>query len=89
MDAKLNHCPNCKQNVVPKLQARQGAGCMVFLTCCMVGTMVLMVDAEPPLPVIACTAFWLGGFVSMMVLGHGKRVCPKCGLLRKQMGRAL
>ncbi len=86
---KLRHCPNCKQNVVPALQSRQGAGCVSFLACLLMGCLMVLVDAEPPILVVLCTGWWMAGFVMLLVLGHGKRICPKCGMPNSQMGKAL
>ena len=87
--SKLRHCPNCKQNVMPKLTSRGGAGCMVFVTCCLVGVLMILVDAEPPTPAILCVAWWVAGFVVMLVMGRGKRICPMCGMSGSKMGKAL
>ncbi len=86
---RLRHCPNCKQNVVPALQSRQGAGCAVFLVCLVVGMLMVFVDAETSILAVLCVGWWVGGFVMLLVLGRGKRVCPKCGMPNNEMGKAL
>lgn len=96
MATKLKHCSNCNQNVVPRLRTRQGVGCAVFLVCIVVGVVMGMVqvigagdDINPVAVGVMVWAWWLGGFVAMMVLGWRRYECPKCGLPRKQMGQAL
>lgn len=84
---KLRYCPNCKQNVLPLIQARGGAGCVVFLACLVAG--MAMTPIEPPTGVILGVGWWIGGFVAMMYMAHGRKSCPKCGTPARGLGKAL
>ncbi len=91
MAHKLLYCPHCKQNILPLVRARGGAGCVVFLVCLVVGPISSIVVAgdAPTFAAIICIAWWLGGFAAMMYMAHDKKSCPKCGMSARGLGKAL
>ncbi len=84
MATRMKYCPNCEQNIVPKLVSRQAAGCVLFIAWSVAGFIRGASSGGKAGMILTLTTIAIG-IVTMMSMAHGKRQCPICGTDTKSL----